>query len=293
MAKMVNINGHVVPAEQAHVSAYDHGFLYGDGVYETLRTYEGIPFLLDRHIARLHRSAERIRIASSLIPVDPGEEIRRTLLASGNSESLIRLVLTRGVGPFGYSPDICPRPSFLVYVEDFIRPSESLYEKGVTATIASVRRNPSTALDPHIKSINLLNNILAALDAHERGVDEAILLNIAGNVAEGSNTNVFCVRGDRVLTPPLSAGLLEGLTRDYLFSVCRGAGVPCEEQDLTRGDLLSADECFITSTTREIVPVVSIDGTAIGSGVPGPMTRRLLTLFREAARREIDGHAGG
>jgi branched-chain amino acid aminotransferase len=291
VARLVNINGHIVPAEQAHVSAYDHGFLYGDGVYETLRTYGGVPFLLDRHLARLRRSAERVRIPWDRLPVDPAEELRKALLAAGNKESLIRLAVTRGVGPFGYDPAVCPRPSYLVYVEEFTPPAERLYREGGRAIIVNVRRNPAVALDPHIKSMNLLNNILASMEAHDRGADEGIMLNLEGNIAEGSNTNVFAVRSGRVLTPPLSAGILEGLTREIVLSIGRGSEIPCGEQDLSPKDLLSSEECFLSGTTKELMPIVQVDGQAIGPGRPGPVTTRLLGLFRDAARRATLGHA--
>src|SRR5262245_5537740 len=160
LPRLVNISGHIVPAEQALVSAYDHGFLYGDGVYETLRTYDGVPFLLDRHLARLRRSAGRIRISWEELPVDPADELRKALLAAANPESLIRIVLTRGVGPFGYDPNGCGKPTLLVYVQPFEPPPDSLYGQGGKAVVVSVRRNPTIALDPYIKSSNLLNNIL-------------------------------------------------------------------------------------------------------------------------------------
>jgi len=292
VTRLVNISGHIVPAEQALVSAYDHGFLYGDGVYETLRTYEGIPFLLDRHLARLHRSAERIWIRWEELPVDPAEELRKALLAAANTESLIRIILTRGVGPFGYDPHGCGKPTLLVYVQPFEAPPASLYEKGGRAILVSVRRNPTIALDPYIKSSNLLNNILGAMEAHEKGADEGIMLNLAGNVAEGSMTNVFIVRGQRVATPPLSAGILDGLTREFVLGICRDNGIAADEVDLRPEELAAADEAFITSTTREIAPIVQIDRRPIGAGRPGPVTGRLRALFHTAVQATKAVHEG-
>jgi len=293
VSRLVNINGHIVPAEQANISAYDHGFLYGDGVYETLRTYQGVPFLLDGHLARLRRSAGLIRIDWERLPVEPSEEVRKTLLAADNEESLIRLAVSRGVGPLGYDPALCPKPSLLVYVQPFDQPPEALYQDGARALIVTVRRNPPAALNPYVKSMNLLNNILAAMEALEKGAEEGIMLNLSGNVAEGSNTNVFAVRGGRLLTPPLAAGILDGLTREHVISLCLRAGIPCEETDIRPEELLSADECFLTSTTRELVPIVLIDGRPIGSGKPGPLTKRLLALFRAAVKEATGGHARG
>jgi branched-chain amino acid aminotransferase len=283
VARRVNINGQIFPPEEAHIAVFDHGFLYGDGVYETLRTYGGVPFLLDAHLGRLRRSASRLSIDLEKMPVDPKAELARTIRASGNAESMIRLVITRGTGPFGYSPSLCPHPNFLAFVQEFEPAPESAYRDGISMAVVSVRRNPQAALDPHIKSINLLNNILAAIEAKSRGVDEGILLNLSGRVAESSMSNIFIVSAGRVLTPPVSAGILDGLTRDFLLGVCRAAGIPAAEEDLTPEDLTRAEECFLTSTTREVLPVTTIDGRAIGSGAPGPLTRRLMTLFHEKA----------
>ena len=292
MSRLVNISGHIMPAEQALVSAYDHGFLYGDGVYETLRTYDGIPFLLEGHLARLRRSAARIRILWEDLPVDPAEELRKSLLAAANGESLIRIVLTRGVGPFGYDPRGCGKPTLLVYVQPFETPPPSLYESGGRAVIVSVRRNPALALDPYIKSSNLLNNILGAIEAHEKGADEGIMLNLAGQVAEGSMTNVFLARAGRVATPPLSAGILDGLTREFVLGLCRDAGIPAEERDILPEELFAADEVFITSTTREVAPITRIDGRPIGAGRPGPLTGRLRGLFHAAVEALKAVHEG-
>ena len=291
MTRLVNITGHIVPSEQALVSAYDHGFLYGDGVYETLRTYGGVPFLLEGHLKRLRRSADMIRISWADLPVDPAEELRRALVAAGNSESLVRLALTRGSGPFGYDRTRCQKPNFLVYVEPFEPPSPQLYEEGATARIVSVRRNPTSALDPHIKSMNLLNNILAAMEAFEHGADEAFMLNLLGNVAESCSANIFIVRDGKVLTPPLSAGILDGLTRAHLLDLCRQEGIPAEETDFRGEDIHSAEECFVTSTTREVMPIARVDGRAVGQGKPGPSSLRLLDLFRASTSPADGGHA--
>ena len=283
MSRRVNINGQIFPPEEAHIPVFDHGFLYGDGVYETVRTYSGVPFLLDAHLGRLRRSASRISIDLDKLPVDPKAELIRTLRAAENAESMIRLVITRGTGPFGYSPALCPHPSFFAFVQEFEPAPKASYRDGIAMAIVSVRRNPQAALDPHIKSINLLNNIMAAIEAKALGVDEGILLNLSGHVAESSMSNIFVVCGREVVTPPLSAGLLDGLTRDLLLGVCREAGIPAAERDLLPEDLFQAAECFLTSTTREVLPVTRIDGRTIGSGTPGPVTLKLITLFHQKA----------
>ncbi len=287
VSRWVSINGQILPGEQAFVSAWDHGLLYGDGVYETLRTYSGRAFLLDRHLARLRRSAERILLPWAALPVDPGEEIRRTLhAASDNEESLVRVVVTRGVGPLGYAPELCPKPGLLIYVLEFTPPSGEARERGVTVAMTTIRRNPKSALDPEIKSNNLLNTILAGQQAHARGADEGVLLNMAGEVAECTTSNVFIVRGGEVITPPVSAGILEGLSREVALELCRAHGVPAFEKTIQPEALFGADEAFLTSTTREILPIVRVDDRRIGDGRPGPVTRRLMTLFHEKARAQ-------
>ena len=287
MSRWVSINGQIVPGEQAFVSAWDHGLLYGDGVYETLRTYAKRPFLLERHLARLRRSAERLLLPWAALPVDPGEEVARTLhAASDNEESLVRVLVTRGVGPLGYAPDLCPRPGLLIYVLEFTPPSGAVRERGVKVAMTTVRRNPKSALDPEIKSNNLLNTILAGQQAHARGADEGVLLNVNGEVAECTTSNIFIVSGGTVQTPPVSAGILEGLSREVTLELCRKHGIPAEEKTILPAELLSADEAFLTSTTREILPIVTVDDRSVGDGRPGPVTRKLMALFHEAARAQ-------
>ncbi|HEY7510418.1 MAG TPA: aminotransferase class IV [Vicinamibacteria bacterium] len=279
-----SVNGQVVPAEEARVSVLDHGFTFGDAVYETLRTYAGRPFRLDRHLSRLRASAARLGIA---VPEDDRELAARldALLArAGNAESYIRVIVTRGEGDLSYNFDRVKGPTVVMAVKPFQGPPPSHYADGIDVIVAAVRRNHPLALDPVIKSCNLLNNILAVREAQARGAAEALLLNHAGEVAEGASTNVFAARAGAVVTPPLTAGILAGITREIVLELAPRAGVAAREETLAPEALLAADEVFLTSTTREVVPVRRVDGRPIGDGRPGPITRRLMAAFRDAVR---------
>jgi branched-chain amino acid aminotransferase len=283
MAEIINVNGALAPADRAAIPVLDHGFLYGDAVYETIRTYDGEPFLLPRHLERLEASCRRIRIAMPPAP-DIEREVRRTISEAANDESYIRIMVTRGVGPIGYEQSRCPRPSLVVIVLPFRKIPPESYEKGVSVTIGKRRRNPVDSLDPAVKSCNLLNNVLAHMEAEDDGAHEAILLNTRGFLAEGTHTNVFFVKDGALKTPSLSCGILSGITREVVLQVARSAGVPVEEGDYLPQDILSADEVFITSTLQEILPVTRLDGRSVGDGRPGVTTRRLLSLLRETIR---------
>jgi len=284
MGVFASVNGNVVPAEQARVSVLDNGFTFGDAVYETLRTYAGRPFHLDRHLERLRASAARLGFEA---PFGDGEFARRLddlLARAGNDESYIRVILSRGEGDISYRFDRVKGPTLVMVVKPFEPPPERDYAEGIPVVIASVRRNHPRALDPAIKSNNLLNNILAVREGQSRGATETILLNDGGEVAEGASSNVFVVKGGRVSTPPLAAGILSGITRRLVLDLCRDAGIPAGEETLRVADLLAADEVFITSTTKEAAPVTRIDGKPVGSGKPGPVHRRILQAYREYAR---------
>jgi branched-chain amino acid aminotransferase len=279
MAELINVNGTISPAGRAVVPALDHGFLYGDAVYETVRTYRGEPFLLDRHLERLAASCARIRI--EMPPAsEVDREVRRTLREAANAESYIRIMVTRGAGPIGYEKGLCPRPNLVVIVLPLKPVPREAYEKGVAAVVGARRRNPVESLDPAIKSCNLLNNVLASLEAQDAGAHEAILLNTRGFVAEGTHTNVFFVEGGRLLTPSLACGILSGITREAILRTAREEGIPCEEGEYPPDALRAADEVFVTSTLQEIVPVSTLDGRPVGDGRPGPITLRLLGAFR-------------
>jgi branched-chain amino acid aminotransferase len=280
-----SVNGAVLPAEEARVSVLDTGFTFGDSVYETLRTYGGRPFHLDRHLRRLRASAGRLGI-----PVPEGDEIfgrdvDAVLARAGNPESYVRIMLTRGVGDVSYHFDRVQGPTRVVIVKPYEPLPERCYREGVPVIVASVRRNSPRALDPAIKSGNLINNILAVREAQAAGAFEPILLNDNGEVAEGASANVFVVKDGAGRTPPLGAGILPGVTRQLLIEIGHGLGIPMREETLVVADLLGADEAFITSTLKEAVPVRAVDGKAVGDGRPGPVTLRLLKAYREYAAR--------
>jgi branched-chain amino acid aminotransferase len=277
------VNGEVLPAGQARVSVLDTGFTFGDSVYETLRTYGGRPFHMDRHLARLRSSAGRLGIP---VPGDADfvRDVDAVLARAGNPESYLRLMVTRGVGDVSYHFDRVHGPTRVVIVKPYEPLPERFYAEGAAVILASVRRNSPRALDPAIKSGNLINNILAVREAQAAGALEPILLNDDGDIAEGASANVFIVKGGAVLTPPLRAGILPGVTRELILEIGRGLGIPMHEETLRVPDLLGADEAFITSTLKEAVPVRTVDGNAVGEGRPGPVTLRLLQAYREYAR---------
>ena len=280
----VNVNGAVTDADQAVVSVFDHGFLYGDGVYETLRTYNRQPFLLDRHLARLRASAERLALAVPPTDADLETRLLDTMRrVNPGGEVTIRMLVTRGVGALTYDAAACSRPTIVIIAHPHRDTSDAMLRNGISVVVASVLRNHPRSLDPSIKSNNLLNNVLAMQEAIRKGAYEAILLNHRGELAECSQSNLFAVRDGVVLTPPLDAGLLEGVTRNFLFEVGADIGVPVREAVLRETDLGRVDELFITSTTREVIPVVRVGDRPIGSGHPGPIGSRLLTRFRALA----------
>ena len=284
MQATVNVNGVVTDGDRAVISVFDHGFLYGDGVYETLRTYNRQPFLLERHLARLRASADRL--ALEIPPADPELETRiRDTMADVHpgGEVTVRMLVTRGVGDLTYDPAACPHPTIVIIARPHSDTPETVLRDGVQVVVATVMRNHPSSVDPSIKSNNLLNNVLAMQEAVRHGAYEAILLNHRGELAECSQSNLFAVRDGVVLTPPRSAGLLEGVTRNFLFEVGAEIGVPVREAVLREADLQRVDELFLTSSTREVVPIAHVSGRPIGSGRPGPIALRLLARFRERA----------
>jgi branched-chain amino acid aminotransferase len=286
---MVNVNGRISDEAHAVISVFDHGFLFGEGIYETLRTYHGEPFLFDRHMRRLRQSAAMLNLALPLADRQIAERFDQTMRAAGlgpagGGEAYIRLMVTRGIGDLTYDPAATPEPSFVVIVKPHIDLEEAIYERGVKVALVSVIRNHPDTVNPQIKSNNLLNCALAMQEAVRRGAFEGLMRNYRGELAEFSTANLFVVKHGAVLTPPLGAGLLPGITREFLFEVGADAGVPVREQALKDPDLFGADEAFLTSTTREIVPIVTVDDRIIGSGKPGPVTTALLQRFREKAQ---------
>lgn len=290
---MVNVNGRVVDQEHATISVFDHGFLYGEGVYETLRTYDGEPFLFDRHMRRLRASAAMIALDVPLSDHEMADRLRRTMDAAGlgteGREAYLRILVTRGVGELSYDPAACAAPTVVVIAKPHVDVPLEALERGVTVALVGIVRNHPGTVNPIIKSNNLLNNALAMQEAYRRGAFEGIMRNYRGELAECTTANLFIVRGGEVLTPPLTAGLLGGLTREFLFEIGAEEGVPIHERILRDDDLFAADEAFLTSTTRELVPIVRVDDHPIGTGLPGPTTRRLLAAFqRKAAQLAAD-----
>lgn len=296
MSVTVNVNGRVFDREHAVISVFDHGFLYGEGVYETLRTYNGRPFLLDRHMRRLRNSAGMLALRVPLTDAEISKRFDETMrtagLGTGGREAYIRVLVTRGIGELSYDPAVTPEPSIVVIVKPHVDlPSEAI-ERGVKAALVPVVRNHPGSVNPLIKSNNLLNSALAMQEAVRRGAFEGIMRNYRGELAECSTANIFIVKGGAALTPPLDSGLLPGLTREYLFELGAEVGIPVREQVLRDDDLYGADESFLSSTTRELVPIVRVDDHVIGSGVPGPVTRTLLQTFRRKADELTRGLVG-
>ena len=284
MTAMVSVNGRISGERDARVSVFDHGFLYGEGVYETLRTYNRRLFLYDRHCRRLRRSAHLIALDVPVTDEALADEIRRTLDAAAlPGEAYIRVLLTRGVGALTYDPAATPTPTLVVIVKPQVDPPPAAYANGVRAAIVDIVRNHPRSVSPLIKSNNLMNSALAMQAALRRGAFEGIMRNYRGELTECTTANLFVVVGGVVRTPPLEAGLLPGITREFLFELGRQAGITVTEATLRDDDLFRADEAFLTSTTRELVPIVDVDGRAIGTGRPGPVTMRLLAAFRDAA----------
>jgi branched-chain amino acid aminotransferase len=275
-----SINGKVAPAEEACVSVLDNGFAFGDSVYEVLRTYGGRAFEPGRHFRRLRASAARLGFSVPASDADLLAQVDGLLARAGEGESYIRIVVSRGLGDCSYDFEKVQGPTVVMIQKPLPLYPASYYTDGIKVAAVGIRRNHPRALDPAIKSSNLLNNILAVREAQARGADEPVLLNQDGFLAEGASTNVFLVRGRTVFTPPLSAGILAGITREVVLELLPGLGLPSREPPLHLEDLLSADEAFMTSTTREVVPVTRVDETPVGDGRPGPLTRRVMEAFR-------------
>jgi len=285
MGFFASVNGVVTEAADARVSVLDNGFTFGDAVYETLRTYGRRPFHLDRHLARLRRSADRLRIG---LPVDDAEMGRRVdalLERSGHPESYLRIIVSRGVGDISYNFDRVQGPTVVMVTKPFQPLPEASYRDGIAVIVSSVQRNHPRALDPGIKSCNLLNSVLAVQEAQDKGALEPIMLNADGDVAEGASSNVFLVKDGVLVTPTLQAGILPGVTRELLIERAHALGVPVREGTVTVAELLAADEAFITSSLKELAPIRTIDGRPVGAGRPGPLTLRLLEDFRAYAPR--------
>lgn len=281
----IYMNGKMVPENQAKVSVFDHGLLYGDGVFEGIRVYNGRVFMLDEHIDRLWRSAKAITLKVPMGKKEMADAVVSSCKANRIRDGYVRLVVTRGVGTLGLNPYVCKRPQVIIIAANIELYPQKLYEKGLAiVTVATVRSLPES-LNPNIKSLNYLNNILAKIEAINDGVMEAVMLNAQGFVAEATGDNIFIVKGGALVTPPTQAGILEGITRNVVMNLAAQRGVDVRERMMTRYDLYNADEVFLTGTAAEIIPVIDIDRRVIGSGKPGPMTCSLAEAFREFSRK--------
>ncbi len=283
---MVFVNGKFVPKEEAVVSVFDHGFLYGDGVFEGIRAYNGKVFRLDRHIQRLYESAKHILLT---IPYSP-EKMEQAVIGAVRENKLrdayIRVVVSRGSGDLGLDPRNCPESQVVIIADKISLYSREKYLQGLRVVTVPTRRNICDALDPKIKSLNYLNNILVKIEANQAGVMEALMLDHNGFITEGSGDNVFIYHREKLKTPPGYLGILEGVTREVVMEIARRDKIPVQEVPFTRHDVYVCDECFLTGTAAEIIPVVEVDGRVIGNGSPGPVTERLMKLFREIASSE-------
>jgi branched-chain amino acid aminotransferase len=275
----VYVNGRFVPAEVASVSVFDHGFLYGDRVFEGLRLYEGAVFRLRQHVERLYQSALCLMLTIPMTPTEMCQTIVETVRRRGLPNQYVRVVVSRGRGDLGLDPQLCRTPSVIIIADTIALYPEQYYAEGLELVTVATRRTPHWALDPRVKSLNYLNNIMAKIEARQAGAVEAVMLNAEGYVAECTADNLFIRRQDRLLTPAVAAGALQGITRDSVLEIVHHLGLDAAEGFLTRYDLYTADECFMTGTGAEIVPVVRIDGRQIGDGIPGPWTARVREAF--------------
>jgi len=282
----IYLDGRLVERDEAKVSVFDHGFLYGDGVFEGIRVYGGNIFRLDEHLDRLYESARSIALEIPLNRAEMTQATLATVAASGKRDVYVRLVVSRGPGDLGIDPGKCPRPSVVIIADDIALYPAEMYAKGIALVTAAHRRIPPDSLEPRVKSLNYLNNILAKIEARNAGCLEAVMLNHQGRVAECTADNLFVVKRGVVRTPSLVEGALGGITRGAVLELAREKGLVSEETQITLHDLYSADECFLTGTGAEIMPVVTVDGRSIGEGEPGAITLRLLEAFRELRLRD-------
>jgi len=276
----IYIDGKYYDEKNAKISVFDHGLLYGDGIFEGIRAYHGRVFKLKEHIDRLFRSAKAILLEVPLRHAEVMKAVVETCRRNNIQDGYIRLLVTRGAGTLGLNPNRCKKPSLVIIADKIQLYPRELYEKGLEIVTVATTRNLHSALNPAIKSLNYLNNVLAKIEANNAGCEEAIMMNAEGFVAECTGDNIFIVQAGQLFTPPLSAGALYGITRGVVIDLARAAGVKVAEPNLTRYDLFNADECFLTGTGAELIPVVKIDGRVIGAGKPGPLTRTLVDKYR-------------
>lgn len=281
---LVNLNGKLVEKDEAKISVFDHGLLYGDGVFEGIRIYNGNIFRLKEHIDRLYNSAKFIMLDIGMSKEGMIKETKRVVAASKIRNGYIRLVVTRGVGDLGLDPRKCLRPTYFIIVDNIKLYPEEFYKKGLEITTVAIRRNISEALNPQVKSLNYLNNVLAKIEAINHGSFEAVMINDQGYVTEATGDNIFIVKNGELLTPPTYTGVLEGITRETVIEIACKMKIKTREKIMTRYDLYTADECFLTGTAAEIIPVVKIDAREINGGIPGSITKKLTREFKKKTK---------
>ncbi len=286
MGSKVYINGELFDRDQAKISVFDHGLLYGDGVFEGIRSYDGLIFKLKEHLDRLFESARAIMLEVPLSKKEITKAIIKTLKANGLRDAYIRLVVTRGEGDLGLDPRKCSKPTIFIITDKITLYPRKLYEDGLELVTVATQRNITEALNPQIKSLNYLNNILAKIEAANSGASEALMLNSDGHVVECTGDNIFIVKDDELLTPPCWLGALRGITRGAIIGIAKELKIGFREAIMTRHDLFCADEAFLTGTAAEVIPVVKIDGRTIGDGRPGKLTLKLTKEFRRLTRTD-------
>lgn len=286
MSLQIYISGQFYDKENAKISVYDHGLLYGDGVFEGMRAYSGCVFRLDEHLNRLYESARAIQLTIPMDHTAMKEAVYLTLAKNSLSDAYIRLVVTRGAGSLGLDPNKTSNPQIIIIADSISLYPTEFYDKGLPIITASTIRSHPAALSPRIKSLNYLNNIMAKMEGLQAGCVEALMLNHKGEVAECTGDNIFIVKQGELLTPPKDAGILEGITRNAVIELAKVAGIPVQETSLTRHDIFVADECFLTGSAAEVIPVVKIDSRVIGNGQVGPITKQLLAAFKALVHRK-------
>ncbi len=280
----IYIDGKFYSEANAKISVFDHGLLYGDGIFEGIRFYNGRVFRLEEHLDRLWDSARSICLEIPTSMHEMTEALLETIRQNELRDGYIRLLVTRGIGNLGLNPAQCKRPTVIIIASTITLYAREIYQKGLTVVTCATRRTNPGALNPAVKSLNYLNNVMARIEANLAGADEALMLNDAGNVAECTADNVFVVKRGQIFTPPIAAGALRGITRSVVFEIAAELGIKVTETDITRHDVFIADECFLTGTAAEIIPVIKADGRLIGNGKPGPISTRMIARFRELTR---------
>ena len=277
----IYLDGEFYDKENAKISVFDHGLLYGDGVFEGIRFYGGKVFRLEEHMNRLYDSAKAICLTVSLDKAALTEAVLETIRQNELQDGYVRLVVTRGSGDLGLNPALCPKATVFVIASKITLYPEEMYRNGLSVATCATRRIPHGALSPMVKSLNYLNNIMAKIEAQQAGAGEGLMLNEQGYVAECTGDNIFIVKNGRLFTPPISSGALAGVTRAVVFEIAAELGIPISEPEMTRYDIYTADECFLTGTAAEVIPAVKLDNRPIGDGKPGPITARFIARFRE------------